>query len=271
MRSTSSSPSNNGNKAEIIDFESTKRNFEKPESVSESMLQMLNNGEITEEEYAAYIEYYGDDVAYSGDKSEPASADAPKIKLETNGSWINAYALGTTIMIAVGLAIFFCGVAFKLLGLSVVGVIAIAISILFAVFHYRTNEENERRKRDKTVERDVESFKIDLYKTLVGYDLHVSQDEIDNLIEQYRIDRIAAETSFASLNPIEMLKFAVSKTKEVHDKSGESDSQANRNDRSKKNKRNKKKDKKKSQQQVMFDAISGMSDEEIINTVTKND
>lgn len=264
MRPTSSSPSNGQNKSNnqnnVIDFASAKSARNNAANSPESVMQLIDSGEMSEEEYEAYAEYYGDNYINSDDNSEPATADAPKIKFEISDadSGINAYALGTTIMVAVGLAIFFCGVAFKLSGLSIVGVIAVALSILMAVFHYRSNAEAERRKRDKTVDKEVESFKIDLYKTLVGYDIHVNQDEIDALIEQYRMDRIASETSFASFNPISMLKLAISTTKETN----EQDSSKN------KSKRKKKKAKEKAAQQAMANAIDGMSDEELIDAVT---
>lgn len=261
MRSTSSSPNRDNNKSNIIDFASARKSdndsgIDSPETI----IQMIDSGEITPDEYAAYVEYYGKDPIHAYDDVEPAEADSPKIKIETDESGINVYALGTTVIIAVGFAVFFCGIAFKLTGLSIIGVMAIALSILGAVFHYRTNAEAERRKRDKAVDSEVESFKLDLYKTLVGYDLHVSQEEIDKLVEQYRADRIAAETSFASLNPYAMLKMAISKTKETNQKDSKNPKKAS--------KRKQKKAKEKAEKKSMEDALTGMSDDDIINAVT---
>lgn len=263
MRPTSSSPSsgakNHNENGEVIDFASAKANLRGNGDSPESIIQMLENGEITEDEYTAYVEYYGYDPRYDESSSEPAEASSPRFKFESDGIQLNAYSLGVTIFIAVGLAIFFCGVAFKLPGLCVVGVVAVALSILMSVFHYRSNAEAERRRRDKAVEKEVESFKLDLYKTLVGYDLHVNQDEIDALIEQYRMDRIASETSLIALNPFEMIKLAISKTKDTNGSTGKE---------KKKSRRPKRKNRKKEEQQAMSDAISGMSDEEIIEAAT---
>lgn len=266
MRPTSSSPSSgaksHNENGEVIDFASAKANLHGNGDSPENIIQMLENGEITDGEYAAYAEYYGYDPGYEESSSEPAEASSPRFKFESDGTQLNTYSLGVTIIIAVGLAIFFCGVAFKLPGLCIVGVVAIALSILMSVFHYRSNAEAERRQRDKTVEKEVESFKLDLYKTLVGYDLHVSQDEIDELVEQYRMDRIAAETSLIALNPFEMIKLAISKTKEANGSTGKE---------KKKSKRPKRKNRKKEEQQAMSDAISEMSDEEIIEAATRYD
>lgn len=263
MRPTSSSPSSgaksHNENGEVIDFASARANLRGNGGSPESIIQMLENGEITEGEYAAYAEYYGYDPSYDESQSEPAEAGSPRFKFESDGTQLNTYSLGVTIVIAVGLAIFFCGVAFKLPGLCVVGVVAIALSILMSVFHYRSNAEAERRQRDKTVEKEVESFKLDLYKTLVGYDLHVSQDEIDELVEQYRMDRIASETSLIALNPFEMIKLAISKTKETNGSVS----------KGKRGSRRSKKSRKKKEQQAMSDAISGMSDEEIIEAATR--
>ena len=264
MRPTSSSPSSgaksHNENGEVIDFASAKANLRGNGNSPESIIQMLD-GEITEGEYAAYAEYYGYDPGYDESSAEPAEVGSPRFKFESDGTQLNTYSLGVTIVIAVGLAIFFCGVAFKLPGLCVVGVVAIALSILMSVFHYRSNAEAERRQRDRTVEKEVESFKLDLYKTLVGYDLHVSQDEIDELVEQYRMDRIASETSLIALNPFEMIKLAISKTKETNGSTGKEKKGSKRP----KNK----KSRKKKEQQAMSDAISGMSDEEIIEAATR--
>ena len=103
MRPTSSSPSSGAKSHRenggVIDFASAKANLHGNGGSPENIIQMLENGEITEGEYAAYAEYYGYDPGYDESSAEPAEAGSPRFKFESDGTQLNTYSLGITIVI----------------------------------------------------------------------------------------------------------------------------------------------------------------------------